>query len=253
VQIGFDIARAEGLDAVTAAQWALNVAMEANPLGAIIAGVGVLVGLLATAFGFWGGMFGKNKKVEIAHTLNIEAGQNKLSSFSDGVSDAANSSSKFSDVMVAGSKKVAEQEANVKTTALSVSDLVNKKKSDLMAMGLDITKSIEMAKAKKAEDQAQFERDTAYIEKHGWAAYEKTQHQNSKTPKKGGIIGTTSTGESSKATGSKVLNINIKIDNVIKEFCIKTTNLKEGTQKAQDMVANALLSAINDSQIATDV
>ncbi len=109
IQIGFDIARAEGLGVVTAAQWALNVAMDANPIGAVIAGVGILVGLLATAFGFWHGMFGSKGKVEIEHKygLDTENGQYKLQEFGDNVGDASSQAGRFADTMVSGSKKVA--------------------------------------------------------------------------------------------------------------------------------------------------
>jgi phage-related protein len=37
------MARAEGLGVLTAAQWALNVAMNANPIGLVVAGIAALV------------------------------------------------------------------------------------------------------------------------------------------------------------------------------------------------------------------
>lgn len=41
--LGWDMARAEGLGVLTSAQWALNLAMDANPIGLIVAGVALLV------------------------------------------------------------------------------------------------------------------------------------------------------------------------------------------------------------------
>ncbi len=53
----------------------------------------------------------------------------------------------------------------------------------------------------------------------------------------------------SKVSGTKSYTINIKIDNLIKDFQIKTTNITEGTAKIKELVTQALLSAVNDSQI----
>lgn len=60
--------------------------------------------------------------------------------------------------------------------------------------------------------------------------------------------GKTDTG-ASKVTGSKSYTINIKIDNLVKEFTVKTTNITEGAGKVKELVTQALLSAVNDSQI----
>lgn len=50
ITLYYDVARAEGMGVLTAAQWALNVAMEANPIGLIITGIGLLVGGLYIAY-----------------------------------------------------------------------------------------------------------------------------------------------------------------------------------------------------------
>lgn len=60
--------------------------------------------------------------------------------------------------------------------------------------------------------------------------------------------GTTDTG-TSKVTGTKSYTINIKIDNLVREFTVKTTNISEGAGKVKELVTQALLSAVNDSQI----
>lgn len=54
--------------------------------------------------------------------------------------------------------------------------------------------------------------------------------------------------ETGRVTGNKSTTINIKIENVVKEFNVKTVHFKESPEKARDLVAQALLSAINDSQ-----
>jgi hypothetical protein len=48
--LAWDMARAEGMGVLTAAQWALNVAMDANPIGIIIVAVGAFVGAIVVAY-----------------------------------------------------------------------------------------------------------------------------------------------------------------------------------------------------------
>ncbi|MFB6456576.1 tape measure protein [Chitinophaga sp. Hz27] len=64
-----------------------------------------------------------------------------------------------------------------------------------------------------------------------------------------GLSETESKDKSTKVSGKKVYTINIKIDNLIKDFSIKTTNITESAQKVKELVTQALLSAVNDSQI----
>lgn len=52
-----------------------------------------------------------------------------------------------------------------------------------------------------------------------------------------------------KATGSKNITINIKIDSLVKEFKVNTTNIQEGANKIKEHIVGALVSAVNDSQI----
>lgn len=49
--------------------------------------------------------------------------------------------------------------------------------------------------------------------------------------------------------GSRVTTINIQIGNLIHDFKVMTTNMTEGSSKIKDLVASALLSAVNDSQV----
>jgi hypothetical protein len=65
----------------------------------------------------------------------------------------------------------------------------------------------------------------------------------------------TKAGKTPKAadvTGQKVYTINIKIDSLIKEQNISTTTIREGASKIKDMVTEALLAAVNDSQMIAE-
>lgn len=55
------------------------------------------------------------------------------------------------------------------------------------------------------------------------------------------------------ASGTKAVTINITIGKLIEQFKITTTNLHESTSKVQEMVANTLLQAVNDSSIQAGI
>jgi phage-related protein len=61
--------------------------------------------------------------------------------------------------------------------------------------------------------------------------------------------GTGMAGASGKVTGSKTTTFNIKIDKIGCDLTIKTTNIKEAGSKLHDIVTQALLAAVNDSQL----
>lgn len=60
------------------------------------------------------------------------------------------------------------------------------------------------------------------------------------------------TPKASSVTGQKVYTINISIDSLVKEFKVHTTNITEGAAKAKEIVAQALMGAVNDSQIIAE-
>lgn len=67
--------------------------------------------------------------------------------------------------------------------------------------------------------------------------------------KKSAIAATVAKDETKGAVGQKAVTINVSIGSLIKDFQIKTTNITEGSAKVREMVAQALLSATNDSQL----
>ena len=57
-------------------------------------------------------------------------------------------------------------------------------------------------------------------------------------------------GTASAAKADKVRNISIHIDKLIDRFEIHTTNLREDTGRVKELVAEAVLSAVNDVNLA---
>lgn len=64
----------------------------------------------------------------------------------------------------------------------------------------------------------------------------------------GGSLGTVGIGKSDG--GSKIRNITVNVDKLVERFEIHTTNLSEDLGKVKDMVGEALLSALNDVNLA---
>lgn len=52
-----------------------------------------------------------------------------------------------------------------------------------------------------------------------------------------------------RAQGQKITTINVSVGNLVKDFSVHTTNIKEGANKLQELVTNALKGALNEFQI----
>lgn len=70
----------------------------------------------------------------------------------------------------------------------------------------------------------------------------------------GGTAGNTKSKKHDKSSesGSKIKNITINVDRLVERIEIHTANMKEGAERIKDVVAEALLSALNDTNLATD-
>ena len=53
----------------------------------------------------------------------------------------------------------------------------------------------------------------------------------------------------STSSGHQVTTINMSIKELIHEFNVNTTNVKEGAYKVGEMITNAITAALNDSQL----
>jgi hypothetical protein len=110
--------------------------------------------------------------------------------------------------------------------------------------------AVESFWSKKREDEKQAAQDLMNAEARRQAAIEFNSKALGKAAKAGAGVGGPSGAtppKTDKATGSKSVTINMQINDIIKEFTINTTNIKEGANRVKDMVADALLNAINSS------
>ena len=53
----------------------------------------------------------------------------------------------------------------------------------------------------------------------------------------------------SVAQGTKVTTINVSIKDLIGEYNMNVTNVREGSEKVKQMVVDALMGAVNDFQL----
>lgn len=196
---------------MTAAQWALNIALDANPIGLIVIAVGALVTGLVYAY--------KHSIVfrEVIATV-MELGRQMVPIFK-GLGDV---------IIGAFTFDPAQIKRGVEEVKSGISNF-----------------SLDKAAAKAVHDVVADQRAMDAEDKHQTTMGKLADKRKQGLP----IASQKSPGTTSKVTGSKVLNINIHIGALIKELKIQTTNFKEGVGKAQSMVTEALLMAVNDSQL----
>ena len=56
----------------------------------------------------------------------------------------------------------------------------------------------------------------------------------------------------SSDSGGKIRNVSIHVDKLVERLEIHTANLQESAERVKDVVAQALLSALNDTNLAME-
>lgn len=202
---------------MTAAQWALNVALNANPIGIVITAFAALAGALVYAYnkseafrgvvqGIWAVMKGF-----FQFMMSVGGGVYKIL---QGIFDPVHNLDKLKE---------------------GINDIKAAWK-DFDPVG-DFNKGYEKgAKQIIAQKSA------------GKTATPAGAGAVMADPEAAG----TKAAKASSVTGQKVYTINITIDSLVKEFKVHTTNITEGATKAKEIVAQALMGAVNDSQIIAE-
>lgn len=197
----------------TAVQWLWNAALTANPIGILIVAIGAAVGAIIYAYNH----FGKFRATLLGVWETIKE-------FGRIVTDVFLGTGKvIAGVLTFNPKMVADGAAQ---TISAISNAGNR-------LGNAFQKGFNEGMADFAKSQAEKEAPKTVVKKAVGAI---------------GPAGKDAK-ETSKATGNKSVNINIKIDNLIRDFSIKTTNIKDGSGRLKEIVTQTLLSAVNDSQL----
>jgi tape measure domain-containing protein len=218
--LGWELARAEGMGVMTAAQWALNAAMEANPIGIIVTGIAALGAILYYAWEksemFRGGVMAMWGVVKAAVGLMIESFQGLwnvmagIATFDmDQIKKGLN---QYADIVTNGYKKI----------GAAAVDGYN-----------------EGVASKRAED-----------------ANGKTTKKVAQPGTKNSPVTSPTTSDAtsaSKATGTKSVTITININKLIDKFEINANKITESYGKIQEHVANAILQAANDASLHSEI
>lgn len=139
-----------------------------------------------------------------------------------------------------------------------ISAALNKLKSGFSDYGKQVGEAFnkaydaEMAEAAKKEAS---EKKKSSSQKQTTAAGVPGLPEVPEVPKTDPTAGTLSsaTGSSSSGdSGGKIKNITINIEKLIEQFTISTSNLSESSDRVKEAVLEALMGALNDTQLATE-
>lgn len=202
---------------LTAAQWLLNIALDANPIGIVVVAIGAA----------------------ITGTILLYQHSAKFRAILDGIGAVAK------DVFII----LKSLYIDLPMAALSAHpfDAMKAALNNAVAAGKDIGSAFgrgyneSMAESAK-KDAEEKNKDTAL----GRQAKKKEGKPGMPT-----MIGGKGS-SSSKVSGTKTVNIHVQIGNLVKELKIQTTNMKEAPARLHDMVTKVLTDAVNDSQIIAD-
>lgn len=205
------------LQGMTLAQWALNVAMDANPIGLVIVGIAALSAAIVWAYNkfdwFRGGIWA---------TWSI------LKEFAMIITDVFSGiSTTIAGIITFDPEKIKE---GATKTISAVSDAAKR-------IGIAAKEGYEAGIKDFAKDQTA--EAAGVLDKAA---------NGTKTVKTPSAIKPQKDISAKGAGGQKVVTINMTIDSIIKGFSVQTTNLTEGTAKIKEKVAETLLDALRDSQ-----
>ena len=204
---------------LTAAQWALNIALDANPIGLIIIAIGALTAGVMYAYNH----FEKFRAVIWATWAVIKEFAMIVTDVFSGLAET------MAGILTFDPTRIKEGASKSISAVADAAFRIGKAAKDGYNAGLKDFADSKAAETKNAP------KDLLKGEKGA--------------PGKAGAAVTPPKAETKGAQGQKVMNINISIGSLIKDFRINTTNMQEGAGKVREMVAQALLSATNDSQI----
>ena len=201
---------------MTAAQWALNAAMSANPIGILIVAFGALVAGVVYAYK----KFGEFRAVLFGVWEVIKEWVSTVTGAMQGVWKVIYGIFTFDKSMI------------TEGWSQAADSLVNAGKR----LAGSFKKGYDEGLKDFADDQA----------KKAIAAPKTVVKAGGKMKD---MAAPAAKDETKGAQGQKAVTINVSIGNLIKDFKIQTTNITEGAGKIREMVAQALVSATNDSQL----
>lgn len=253
----------------TVAQWAMNVALTANPIGAIVLLLAALIGGLVMAWNrsetFRGVILGTWEALKVLGSFIYSFFEpavkavgkafvwvkdqvvEKFGIVKKVVMDTINSIMNYlRPVIDFFSNAVDSMTDNL--TVKNSSTLVNLAKSMGSAFGSAVDKEINDAQAGTYKfDLLNAPKDTKEYDRFGQLRTKKVAGASNNSNKKSKIGAGLS---EIKSSAPKTFNINI--GSLIKDQIIQTTNLTESKGKVKEAMINALLTAVTDAQVIAE-
>jgi hypothetical protein len=207
---------------MTASQWLLNAALTANPVGLVIAGIAALTAGFVVAYnksatfraGLWG-LWGALKAVGESFSL-----------YFGGLGEIIKGVFSFDASMIESGVK------NMASAVFGAGERIAKGAQEGYSAGM-----ADFAKDKQAKTQAEGVSAGGMVAPTAGLATAGTNANP--TPSK----------SKSVAEGTKVTTINVSIKDLIGEYNLNVTNVREGSEKVKQMVVDALTGAVNDFQL----
>jgi len=223
--------------AMTAAQWALNLAMSMNPIGLVVIAIAALVAGLVYAWnkfeGFRVAVMGCWEVIKNFGTILKEYVIDRVKGLLDGLGKMASAIKN----LFSGDFKLAMKDAKEGVSGIlgvdAAANAVNRIKSTYKTGTDEYKKSV----AEKLAADAKAKKDKEALDKAKTTTAPDLLGDDGKKAK----VAKVNTIKSNSPT-----NINVTINKLIDKFEVSTTNLKEGASQVKEMVAKALLEAVND-------
>lgn len=241
----------------TGAQWLLNVAMTANPIGLIVAGVAALIAVIAVVASKFTGFGAAWKHVVTGSKLLFKAfvssAKAQFTTLVDGFMIGINIIKKgwyqFKNAMGLGDAAendafIAKIDADTEARKKAITDSI-KETADLTGQALNEFKLAALSIKRKKEIEDKKEEEDAVNNKKV-----PTFGSGSKSGGTGKTKGLGAGISEIKASAPKTFNINI--GSLIKEQTISTTNLTDTSRKIKEAVTKVLLTAVNDAQVIAE-
>jgi hypothetical protein len=237
---GYEMARAEGMGVLTAAQWALNVAMDANPIGLMIVGIAAAIALVAEIvvhFNDWGAALSL-----LLGPIGLVIGAiMSIYNHWQSIKDAFNTGG-----FTAGIKRIGVvlfdsilyplQQAMHWIGKITGAQWAKDGANQLMGFRKSLNLVTDEETKNKGTKPAI--KEVANKDKNKF---------NGALPK--APIGAKPIKGTAGVQSNKPVTVNITIGSLVHDFKISTTNLKESTTAIRDEVVKTLMSAVNDSQL----
>ena len=232
-----------------AAQAAFNFIASLNPIGLLIAGITLLVGAIAACI-YWFDSWGETVLMCMGPVGSLIASivrhwDSLKRAFTDGgfIAGLHRIGEVLMDVVLAPMQKLLSWVAE-----LTGWDWAKAASQWVHDVRVDHNLTEGETETEKKEDEGKKEKETNPLE----AALESAPSSASGTTTSLGIGAATAATPSvaTAQSGGQIKRVDINIDSVVREFTVSTSNLQQSASDIRDLVARALLDAVNDVNYA---